>query len=742
MIRMNSQTNQFEPPRRFARLTPDQLAISIVIATGFWLVASSIVMLRENVVPFRPGQYVSHDIVSRVAFVLQDTKKLTDTRNKAWKDQACIFTPTADVWVDIQKALMTLPEQAAKTTPGTDDDAAVTTRLRQYAIEPHRSSYEAAVKEYVKELRDLKLVIVSDNDRQLALTDGRIELRPGMEGMTSQPKDGTDLLTLPLPDQVATQIHDKVIQNFVLELQPRIYRTTMDMLRPTHACDESATVDARNHARELVSDTQSEVRYPANIVLVSKDKGEISADDWQLLKAEHEFYIKKLGGNSWKSRLGVVGSCFIITAILCGYCSRYQPKLLRNHLRAFAMAGLLIVMLLLTQLAGIGTSTLYFFGVAPTVLAALILCIAYDQRFAIGVGTILGVMVTLALNQSISFFLILWSGVLTGVYLLDDIRTRSKLVEVGVLTGAALMLATGATGAIALDPFVLIGRDCLFSGAAGLVVGFAVLGVLPFIEKAFRITTSMTLLEMADINHPLLRRLATEAPGTYNHSLQVATLSEAAANAIGANSLLCRVAAYYHDVGKIKKADYFVENQHDNQNKHMNLSPSVSILIILGHVKDGIELAKEYNLPTSILPFIQQHHGTTLVEFFYHAARTKTDPQHLSEVSETQYRYPGPKPRTRETAILMMADAAESACRAMHDPTPARVESLVHDLSMKRFLDGQFDECDLTMRELELIERSLVKGLLAIYHGRIAYPSTQQIQNAAGTGAAPSIKSA
>jgi cyclic-di-AMP phosphodiesterase PgpH len=438
----------------------------------------------------------------------------------------------------------------------------------------------------------------------------------------------------------------------------------------------------------------------------------------------------------------VIGSCFIITAILCGYATRYQPKLLRNHLRAVAMAGLLIAMLLMTQLAGLGTSTLYFFGIAPTVLAALILCIAYDQRFAIGVGTILGVMVTLALNQSISFFLILWTGVLTGVYLLDDIRTRSKLVEVGALTGAAIMLATAATGALALDPFVLIGRDCMFSGAAGIVVGFAILGILPFIEKAFRITTSMTLLELADINQPLLRRLATEAPGTYNHSLQVATLAEAAANDIGANSLLCRVAAYYHDVGKIKKADYFVENQHDGLNKHINLSPSVSILIILGHVKDGVELAKEYHLPTSLLPFIQQHHGTTLVEFFYHAAVTKNDPQRQGDVSETQYRYPGPKPRTRETAILMMADAAESACRAMHEPTPARVESLVHELSMKRFLDGQFDECDLTMRELELIERSIVKGLLAIYHGRIAYPSTQQIQNALGTAGAPSIKTA
>jgi putative nucleotidyltransferase with HDIG domain len=292
---------------------------------------------------------------------------------------------------------------------------------------------------------------------------------------------------------------------------------------------------------------------------------------------------------------------------------------------------------------------------------------------------------------------------------------------------------------LALDPLVYIGKNCMYTGAAGIAVGFVVLGILPFIEKSFRITTSMTLLELADASHPLLRRLAVEAPGTYNHSLQVATIAEAAAEAIGVNSLLCRVASYYHDVGKINKADYFIENQQSGENRHLNLSPSVSLLIIIGHVKDGIELAKEYNLPTSIFPFIQQHHGTTLVEYFYH--RACNQPQQPNgdapTISETQYRYPGPKPRSKECAIVMIADAAESATRAMTEPNASRIETLVHDLSMKRLLDGQFDECDLTMRELELIERSLVKSLLSIYHGRIAYPSSTAVSaaSAAASGA-------
>ena len=269
-------------------------------------------------------------------------------------------------------------------------------------------------------------------------------------------------------------------------------------------------------------------------------------------------------------------------------------------------------------------------------------------------------------------------------------------------------------------------RYCLYSGAAGSPCGFIVLGILPFIEKAFKITTSMSLLELADASHPLLRRLAVEAPGTYNHSLQVATLSEAAAEAIGGNSLLTRVAAYYHDVGKINKADYFVENQTDGRNRHIHLSPNMSFHIITGHVKDGMALAKEYNLPTVLLPFIQQHHGTTLIEYFFDKARKQHDQSEPEgpQISEMQFRYNGPKPKSKEIAILMLADAAESASRTLEDPTASAIERLVHNLAMKRLLDGQFDECDLTMRDLELVERALVKTLTGIYHGRIAYPAS------------------
>jgi putative nucleotidyltransferase with HDIG domain len=268
-----------------------------------------------------------------------------------------------------------------------------------------------------------------------------------------------------------------------------------------------------------------------------------------------------------------------------------------------------------------------------------------------------------------------------------------------------------------------------------------VLGVLPFIERVFHITTGMTLLEYQD--HPLLRRMALEAPGTYNHSLQVASISEEAANAIGADSLLCRVASYYHDIGKLRKPEYFIENQVQGENRHLNLNPNMSLLVIIGHVKDGVEMAKEYRLPRAFVPIIQQHHGTTLVEYFYREACQRQqeklaagEPSGQARVEDSDYRYPGPRPRSREAVIVMMADTCESAIRAMSEPTPGRIEGRVHDLFERRLLDGQFGEAPMTLREIEAVRRSISKSLIGIYHGRIAYPVEADAPEAADSDSA------
>src|SRR5262249_3347428 len=223
-------------------------------------------------------------------------------------------------------------------------------------------------------------------------------------------------------------------------------------------------------------------------------------------------------------------------------------------------------------------------------------------------------------------------------------------------------------------------------------------------------------------SHPLLQELIRRAPGTYTHSMTVATLAETAAEAIGANPLLTRVGSYFHDVGKMLKPQYFIENQ-TGENRHDSLEPALSTLVIIGHIKDGVALAKKYRLPRPIVDFIHQHHGTTLVEYFYREAVRlhEASDQEAAEL-ENVYRYPGPKPQNRENGIVMLADAAESTSRVLRDPAPNRLRKLVHDLVMKRLLDGQFEESGLPLTELHLIEESLSKSLVALYHARIKSP--------------------
>ena len=255
--------------------------------------------------------------------------------------------------------------------------------------------------------------------------------------------------------------------------------------------------------------------------------------------------------------------------------------------------------------------------------------------------------------------------------------------------------------------------------------------LLPFLERWFDIQTDISLLELSDANHPLLKELVQRAPGTYNHSINVASISEAAADAIGANGLLCRVGAYFHDVGKLRKPEYFIENQAGGVNKHDDLVPTMSTLVIIAHVKDGAEIARKHRLPQPIIDMIEQHHGTTLVEYFFKRAEQRlaeSDPEdeNGTDIDEADFRYPGPRPQTVEAAVLMLADTVESASRALREPAPSRIESLVQEIAKKKMEDGQFDECPITIEQLKIVQDSLIKSLNAMYHARVKYPEQQQ----------------
>lgn len=407
------------------------------------------------------------------------------------------------------------------------------------------------------------------------------------------------------------------------------------------------------------------------------------------------------------------------------YINHYQKRIISNHARALALVGLFILLLAATKI-GMVLSNQTFWATGTAVAAAIILTISYDQRFAIGMSLFYCLFAYFAsgASEGINLFLAMAAGAITCCFSLREIRTRMKLLEVSAMAAVIVFTISFSLEFLSSHQppkISIIFRISGLHAASTMLVGIVIQSLLPLIEKVFRIATSMTLLDYSDANQPLLKRLAMEAPGTYSHSLLVGAVAESAAESIGRNGLLCRVGAYYHDIGKINKPTYFTENEMGTTSRHKALSPAMSQLIIVGHVKDGVEMSKEYGLPAVLRQFIETHHGSTLVEYFYHEAKKKHD-EKQSPPSENEFRYTGPKPRSKEAAIVMLADSVEGATRSLSEVTPTRIEAVVHNMAMKRLQDGQFDECDLSLRELSQIEASISKTLAAHYHGRIAYP--------------------
>jgi putative nucleotidyltransferase with HDIG domain len=363
---------------------------------------------------------------------------------------------------------------------------------------------------------------------------------------------------------------------------------------------------------------------------------------------------------------------------------------------------------------------------APVALGAILVRLVHNSETAMVFSIALAILAGLTLDQSITWAAFVLVSSISGAQAVGVVCHRMDLAKAGLRVGAinalcaaAILLLEGQN----LPASLLWGAGAGFVG--GLLSGVLVNAVLPLIENLFRYTTDIKLLELADLNHPALKELILKAPGSYHHSVVVGTLAKEAAEAIHANPLLARVGAYYHDIGKGKNPQYFAENQRAGHNPHDKLKPNMSALIIKAHVKDGLELARQYELPQEIQDFIAMHHGTTLISYFYHRAKTAEAPG-MPEVDPQDYRYPGPKPQTRETAIVMLADGIEAASRALPDPSPARLKGLVQTMINKLFADGQLDECELTLKDLNAIARAFIQVLTSMYHARPQYPGQEK----------------
>ncbi|MHC2070330.1 HD family phosphohydrolase [Bremerella sp. T1] len=443
-----------------------------------------------------------------------------------------------------------------------------------------------------------------------------------------------------------------------------------------------------------------------------------------LLHAEHRAYIDQRNFFSKTIySLAILGMYYALGALCAIYLVFKCPTILRD------LNEYLLFLIPVCSAIALG----YWFDdrwqaeLIPAMLLAMTISIVYRQEFALLVTACVSLAIVLTSGTGLIAFVTITATCSAATLSMNRIRSRNKLIYVGMWAGVVAFTTKYGVSIVSGQPATMaLLQAAAWQGVYALGSGFLMTGLLPFVEKAYGILTDISLLELGDAAHPLLQKLAQRAPGTYNHSITVASIAESAADAIGANGLLVRVGAYFHDIGKMMKPEYFIENQNASDNRHEGLNPAISTLVIIAHVKDGADLARQNRLPRAIIDFIEQHHGTTLVEYFYRVASAKVESNpDEREVDETIYRYPGPKPQTKEAAVLMICDAVESACRTLVEPTSARIEALVEELSMKRLLDGQFDECGLTLRELRQIQSSVTKSLTAVYHGRVKYPSSQ-----------------
>lgn len=436
---------------------------------------------------------------------------------------------------------------------------------------------------------------------------------------------------------------------------------------------------------------------------------------------------EKLSQTNWRSILGF-GVLLLSFMIIIGiYLHRYRPGLLIRQGSLLILGIITIITLIVARAI---TITPYPGYIIPLASASMLIAILLDEELALFTTIFLALTLGILLGSRFEFIVFFLGGGAAAIYAVSFARTRGTLIRAGLITGLANAAIIIAYGLISQDRLSALGGNTLWGMANGLIAAVLTIGGLPLFENIFGITTNFKLLELADLNTPLMRDLLMHAPGTHHHSLLVGNLAEQATDAIGANPLLARVASYYHDIGKINKPDYYVENQNEGDSRHKGLKPTLSASVLKAHVKKGIELAKDGRLPPAIIDIIRQHHGTTLMTYFHDQAQREVGEE---RVDENDFRYLGPRPQTREAAIVLLADAVEAATRTLTKPTAVRIEELVKRIIEEKFIDSQLDECDLSLQDLTRINQSFVRTLTSAYHSRIEYPEGEKA-NGEGSG--------
>jgi putative nucleotidyltransferase with HDIG domain len=695
---------------RVAPFLRNSTTLRILGVLGFFIVSVVILFSSFNPkqVTLRPDEVATRNIVSDIQAIVIDNRQTGELQKQAASKVQKVY----------QEDKYALPNAR-------DDISNFYTNMQDLL-----SSQDAAKKSQFENL--IKSVLKPENN--VALNHDTAGLAAYMNNSRpediAQMKEATifvieSIMDKPITEEALPSTYlqvETMTQELPYALQARdiIEIEAINTIRPNMIYNKEATDKARQEAVSAVKPVQKTIK-----------SGEIIVREGDRVTADQISVLEQLGIQRSKSYpltlLGTVLLVFILLWLMIEFLKRYYSEIYRND-RLILLAGIIfVIIILITKFLTIikisdqpEINSLIGY-LAPVAAGSMLFSILLDNRLAYFMTTVMALFVGLLTNgNQLLYAITAFVGGTVGVYQVSKVSQTSDLAKSGLSVALAniITIVTLAflAGNIQLYT-ILLGIS--MGAINGILSAVLMIGVLPYLESAFSVTSMIKLLELSNPNHEMLRRLLLEAPGTYHHSLMVGNLAEASAEAVGANPLLVRVGAYYHDIGKIKRPEYFVENQRGFDNPHEKIAPALSTLIITSHVKEGVELGRDARLPEIILDFIEQHHGTSLAKYFYNRA---LEEDRDGKISEDNFRYEGPKPQTKEVALVMLADSVEAAVRSLPEPKPEVIKEMVRLIINDKLDDGQLEECDLTFKDLDVISGSFCKLLEGVYHKRIEYP--------------------
>ncbi len=677
------------------------------------------------------GEPSPRDFRARVSFVRTNLERTRAAQDQARLAEPPVFRLTEEEWNEgvsnLLKGVREGPKSMLWQALPADFDAAGLAKampaLREW-VEQIEQALEDLSQHHLVSREDLDQPLVRDKQ-----TSNVVLLKPSGEEEI-MPRSGLVAL-----DGEAAEFRE-AFGDVVKGLQPAqaalVRQGFALVLRPNVVLD----VERSHQAAQLAAEQRPPITEPVKVGFPILVKGtRTRSQHVHDLQSELDQYRSSHMGRVARIQQ-FVGLGVLLLIILAGataYARRYRPDLLASRPQTLSFVVLTLALVAAARICVVkGLSPLW----VPLPLMVMTMCLVYDQRFGAVVAVFYALLVRLASPGADFEFFVLFVGGVIAALVTGKVRTRGTLIKAGIATGLAQFCCVWGLGLMwsingEMVPLQfwrspLVERS-LVALANGVLCGFVVSGILPAIERLFGITTDIRLLEWSDPNQPLLQRMLLDAPGSYHHSMVVGSLAADAAEAVGANPLLARVSAYFHDVGKLKKPEYFAENLPAGaRNPHDELSPTMSSLIITAHPKDGAEMAENYGVPREVRDIILQSHGSSVVKYFWGKAKSEEDER--DEMQERTFRYRLPKPRSKEAAIVMLCDAVESAARSLDAPSVSQLRNLVHDIILDRLHDGQLDESGLTITDLKQLEDTLVRGLTAVFHSRVSYPDQEKTE--------------